>query len=255
MYAGRADTHAGAGDRPRHGRVECPGDAEIGHERGAVDGEENVLGLDVAVDDALGVGVLNGEGHLAGDADCLAHGELGFAFEAGAKGSAGNEGHDVIQQGVMRGSGVGGSGTRGEGDGAAVEHREDVRMREARGEVDLPDESLSADDGIEVEAQDLEGDGAVVLEVVGQKDSCHAALTEFAVEAVAVTERGGEQGGEVGHAGKLMRGATSGDSIHPRPVGRGPPSRKGERTQEFPFALSNRAFHDPLRVSPCHPGL
>ena len=170
------------------------------------------------------MGVLNGEGHLAGDADCLAHGELGFAFEAGAKGSAGNEGHDVIQQGVMRGSGVGGSGTRGEGDGAAVENRQDVRVREARGEVDLPDESLGADDGIEVEAQDLEGDGAVVLEVVGQKDSCHAALTEFAVEAVAVTEGCGKKGGWVGHGQKNSAAASR----------QGATSRKGERTQEFP---------------------
>ena len=75
-----------------------------------------------------------------------------------------------------------------EGDGAAVEDREDVGVREARGEADLADESLGADDGVEVEAQDLEGDGAVVPEVVGEKDGGHAALTEFAVNAVAVVE-------------------------------------------------------------------
>ena len=69
------------GNRPR--------DAEVGDEGGAVDGEEDVLRLDVAVNDALGVGILDGEGHLAGDANGLAHRELGFVLEAGAKGAAG----------------------------------------------------------------------------------------------------------------------------------------------------------------------
>jgi len=59
---------------------------------------------------------------------------------------------------------------------------------EARGEADLADESLGAHDGVEVEAQDLEGDGAVVLEVVGEEDSRHATGPDASLHRVATVE-------------------------------------------------------------------
>ena len=47
-------------------RVEGPGDAEIG-DHGLPAGEHDVLGLDVAVDDPVVVGVLQGAADFAGD--------------------------------------------------------------------------------------------------------------------------------------------------------------------------------------------
>ena len=45
--------------------------------------------------------------------------------------------------------------------------------------------------------QDLDGDLAAVLEVLGEVDGGHAALAELALEAVAVGEGRGEAGGWV----------------------------------------------------------
>ena len=65
-------------------------------------------------------------------------------------------------------------------------------MLQAGGGLDLGEEALAADDGGELGVQDLDGDLAVVLEVLGEVDRGHAALAELALEAVAVTERCGE---------------------------------------------------------------
>ena len=66
-------------------------------------------------------------------------------------------------------------------------------MLQVRGGLDLFQESLGAEDGGEFGTEDLEGDFAVVAEVVREIDRGHAALTEFAVEAVAVGEGRGER--------------------------------------------------------------
>ena len=48
-------------------------------------------------------------------------------------------------------------------------------------------------------ATDLEGDLALVLEVVGQVDSGHPALTDLTLDAVAALEGGVEAGDGIGH--------------------------------------------------------
>ena len=59
-------------------------------------------------------------------------------------------------------------------------------MLEVGGGLDLAQEALGADDGGEFGAEDLDGDGAIVLEVVREVDRGHAALAELALDAVAV---------------------------------------------------------------------
>ena len=61
-------------------------------------------------------------------------------------------------------------------------------MLEPGGEADLALEALGAERGGELGEQDLEGDGPVVAEVVGQVDDGHAAAAELALEGVAVGE-------------------------------------------------------------------
>ena len=63
---------------------------------------------------------------------------------------------------------------------------------QAGGELDLGQEPITADNGGELRVQHLDGDLATVLEVLRQVDGGHAALAEFALEAVAVTEGSGE---------------------------------------------------------------
>ena len=71
---------------------------------------------------------------------------------------------------------------------AGVVDRKDVRVGETGGELDLAEEPLGADRGREVGPEDLEGDLAVVAEVLGQEHDGHAALAELALEVVAAGE-------------------------------------------------------------------
>ena len=71
-----------------------------------------------------------------------------------------------------------------------------MRVLEVGGGLDLGEEALGTDDGGEFGAEDLDGDGAVVLEVVGEVDRGHAALAQLPLDAVAVGEwqrRGGRR--------------------------------------------------------------
>ena len=65
-------------------------------------------------------------------------------------------------------------------------------MGETGGELDLAEEPVGADRGREVGTEDLEGDLAVVAEVLGQEHDGHAALAELALELVAAGESGFE---------------------------------------------------------------
>ena len=65
-------------------------------------------------------------------------------------------------------------------------------MLEAGGGLDFGEEALGAEDGAELGVQDLDGDLAVVLEVLGEVDGGHAALAELTLDAVAIGEGDGE---------------------------------------------------------------
>ena len=70
--------------------------------------------------------------------------------------------------------------------------RKDVRVLKASGELDFPEESLRAQGSCELGMEDLQCDGTVVAEVLGQVNDCHAASAELSVDAVAVGECGRE---------------------------------------------------------------
>ena len=72
-------------------------------------------------------------------------------------------------------------------------------MLEVGGGLDLAQEALGADDGGQFGPEHLDGDLAVVLEVLGQVDGGHAALPELPLEAVAIRQGFGQAGEDVGH--------------------------------------------------------
>ena len=151
-------------------------DAEVGHERVAAL-QQDVLRLDVAMDHAEAVRVAERIGDFARDADRFVDRQLAVALEARAQRLAGDQRHHVVEQAVGL---------------AAVEQRQDVRMLQARRGADLGEEALAAERRAQVGVQHLDGDVAIVLEIVREVHGGHAALAELAVEAVAVGEGGGE---------------------------------------------------------------
>ena len=72
--------------------------------------------------------------------------------------------------------------------------------------LNLPLEPLRSQRGGQLGEQHLEGDRAVVLEVVGQIDGGHPAAPELALKRVAVVESLAERRGNVGQEGpSVMR--------------------------------------------------
>ena len=65
-------------------------------------------------------------------------------------------------------------------------------MLEVGGGLDLGQEPLGSDDGRELRAQDLDGDLAVVLEILGEVDGRHTACAQLPLDAVALGERGAQ---------------------------------------------------------------
>jgi len=122
--------------------------------------------------------------HLDRDLDRLRDPELCLAIQLVADRFAFDIGHDVVEESVRL---------------AGVEQRQDVWVAQRRRGLDLLHEPLGAEHGGELRAQHLDGDLAVVFEVLGQIDGSHAALAELTLDAVAIGEGGREAGPSVAH--------------------------------------------------------
>src|SRR6185437_7219059 len=113
-----------------------------------------------------------------GDLDCnpyrLVNGELSRAVEPVAQRFPVDLRHHVVQ----RARGL-----------ARVEEGKNVRMTEPRREADLAEEAFRAERLADIGAQDLDGDLAVMPEIVREINRGHAARAELALEAVPVGER------------------------------------------------------------------
>jgi len=91
-------------------------------------------------------------------------------------------------------------------------------MVEPRGDGDFPQEPLGAEHGGQLGPQHLEGDGPVVLQIVGKIDRGHAAPTELALDPVATGQRRGEAGRGAAHGeGDARSVANSCASFGPMP--------------------------------------
>ena len=108
--------------------------------------EQDVFGLHVPMDHALGVGIGECVRHLVQDAHRVRHRELPFARQSVAQGLPGNEGHHVEEQIALR---------------PGAEHREDVGVLQVGGELDLLLEARLAHLARELGRQQLDHHGAV----------------------------------------------------------------------------------------------
>ena len=172
----RAETQSGFRHATTGRRRYSERDTEIHYHRAAVV-QQNILRLDVAMDHAVSMRVIECVGHFARNAHRFVDTELCFAIQLFANGFALNVGHDVKQKSIRR---------------AAIEQRQNVRMLQRRRGLDLDDESLGTQHGREFRLQYFDRDFALVLQVVREIHGRHAARTEFTLDAVAIGESGGE---------------------------------------------------------------
>ena len=108
-------------------------------------------------------------GDLARDLERVVDRELALAVEALAEGLALDVGHDVVDQAIGL---------------VGVVERQDVGVVQPGGDLDLAQEPGGAHLRGQVGAEHLDRDLALVLEVVGQEDARHPALSQLALEAV-----------------------------------------------------------------------
>jgi len=81
---------------------------------------------------------------------------------------------------------------------AGVDEGEDVRVIEPLGDSDFVEEAFPAESGGEIRAEGLEGDLAIVPEVVRQVDGGHAALAPLALDCLAAGQGGMEPTEDLG---------------------------------------------------------
>ena len=153
--------------------MQGPGDAEVG-DHGLPARQHDVLRLDVAMDDAVLVGVLQGAADFAGDLERGVERKLLFPREPLPERLALGERHHVVEQAVGL---------------SRVVERENVGVLERRGDLDLAEEPLAAEDGRQLGLEQLDGDPPAVLQVLGEKDDRHPAVAELPLDPVSIAER------------------------------------------------------------------
>jgi hypothetical protein len=116
------------------------GDAEVGHQHMAA-GEQHVVGLDVPVYDAALVGVGQRVADLDQNLDCIVDRQLALPCEPSAEGLSFHVGHGVIKEPAGF---------------ARIVHRQDVRVLEPGGGLDLAEESLGSQCRRKLGAKDLD---------------------------------------------------------------------------------------------------
>jgi len=129
--------------------------------------------------------------------------------------------HDGVEQGTARRSAPWLSRLTSELRLTRVEERQDVRMAEARGRLDLAQEPLRPEGGGQFWPQHLHGDQAAVSEVLGEVDSRHAARTELPFDPVAVAEGGCDLPDHLRHAVLMCFRVRASANRRPDPMGGG----------------------------------
>ena len=161
-----------------------PGDAEVGDQRLSAR-EQDVVGLDVAMDDAALVGVGQRGGHLRRDLKAVRDRQLPFPLQAVPKRFPLHVRHHVVEEAVGR---------------AGIEERKNVRMLQAGGDGDLAKEPLGA--RATAASSGCSTLSATLRRCLRSSARYTVAMPpwpELALDAVAVGEGGYQTGRRAGH--------------------------------------------------------
>jgi hypothetical protein len=130
-----------------------------------VEGDQDVGGFEVSVDDAFLVCVLDGLADLDEEVEALVDGELVFVA-VGGDGGAVDELHDEVWA-----AGFGGAGVVDLGDVLVVHHREGLALG-----LEAGDDLGAVHAGLDDLECDFAADGGLLL---GHVDDAHAAFADF----------------------------------------------------------------------------
>ncbi len=167
-------------------------DSEVRHER-VLPREQHVVGLHVAVHDALPVSVGERVTHVAQDPHRIADRQLVLVGQAGAQRLALDVRHDVIEQVARR---------------AGREQRNDVGVLQPGGELDLALEPVHVHPGGHRGREHLHHHLPPQPHLRGEEDTTHAPAAELLVDAVHVPQGGLEAVFQVNHFPVLHTGRT-----------------------------------------------
>ena len=152
------------------GFTHCLSYTEIHYQRVAAR-EHHVVGLDVAVHNTLLMRVSQRIHHFANDLYCFVYRQLTVFCDAMPQGLAFDVGHHVVEETVRF---------------TGVVQRQDVRVCEIGGYLNLSEESLGTQCGGELGAQYLQRNLAVVLEILREIHGSHPTLADFPFNFVTV---------------------------------------------------------------------
>ena len=147
-------------------------DPEVGHQ-GVTAGQEDVLRLDIAMDHAVFVRVLQRVADLGRDADGVVDREWSVATEPLPQRLSFHVFHYIEQQPVCL---------------VGLEQWHDMGMRELRGQQDFPLEPVAPEVGARSGRQQLDRDAAPELHVGAQVHRRHTAPAQLAHQGVATRE-------------------------------------------------------------------
>ena len=122
----------------------------------------------------MAVGVAERARHLAGDAQGVLERQRALALEPVPQRFPFDVGHHVVE---------------GPARLTRIVQRQDVGVGEPGGQLDFPEEPLGAERGGDLGAEHLDGDGAAVPEIAREVHGGHAAVSQLALEGVAVGQR------------------------------------------------------------------
>src|SRR5439155_4188030 len=166
--AGRPDLLARLREREAPGSADGARDPEIGYNRVRAR-QQDVLGLDVAVDDPLGMGERERVGDVARDVQRVFERQPPLPYQAMPQRFSLDVRHHVVEQPVYLPGG---------------KDRHDVGMAEVRGDVDFANEPLTQETRGHLRIEHFDRDAAMRMLLHRQEHPGHAAGADLAFDVV-----------------------------------------------------------------------